>query len=225
VTSVIALVHSPLVGHSVWGHVGTVLRRNGHRVTVPSLPGVVTGGPIWRGQVAVVASVDEPTALVAHSGAGPLMPAVVDAVPGSPPVVLVDAALPHPGVSRLDDMPDDPAHRLRALESHGHLPRWHEWFPEEALRRLIPDDTLWGELVASCPDLSLDLMTEPMPDAPDLDPAATSYVRLSAAYDAAADRADSLGWATRRLDLHHLALLTHPAEVAEAVEQAIQALG
>jgi hypothetical protein len=102
--------------------------------------------------------------------------------------------------------------------------RGGEWFPDDVLRRLVPDHALRVDLIASCPDLPLGLLTEPMPDTDPLDPGRSAYVRLSAAYDPAANEAERRGWHITRLDLHHLAPLTHPAEVAAAVMAAIEAL-
>ena len=221
----ITLVHSPFVGSMVWDGVASALREAGHAVAVPQLEVRSSGGPRWRSHVRSVVSAGAPVALVAHSGAGPLVPAIIDVLDTRPTVVFLDATLPHPGRSRLEEMPDDLERRLVTLESRGTLPRWHEWFPHDVLRRLVPDDATRADFMASCPDIPTALLAEAMPETGPLDPARCAYVRLSAAYDPAADEAERLGWHSRRLDLHHLAPLTHPIEVADAISTAIEAVG
>ncbi len=50
------------------------------------------------------------------------------------------------------------------------------------------------------------------------------YLQLSAGYEAEAGIAKSQGWPVRGLSLHHLAMLTHPEEVAMALESLIEAM-
>ena len=46
-----------------------------------------------------------------------------------------------------------------------------------------------------------------------------ALLRLSEAYDDEADHAERRGWPVRRLPLRHLAPVTHPGAVADAVER------
>ena len=219
---VIVLAHSPFVGPASWGSMPDVLVAAGHDVAVPDLRSSAQG-PYWRQHAMAIADC-RPSVIVAHSGAGPLVPAAVEASTTNPLVVMVDATLPHPARSRFAEMPDDLERRLRALESHGRLPPWPEWFPAEVLRTVLPDDGMRAAFVAGCPEVPLALLVEPMPETAPLDPERSAYVQLSGRYEAAAADAGRAGWAVRRLDLHHLAPLTHPTEVADAVTAAVAAL-
>ena len=109
--SAFVLVHSPLVGPLTWSLVADDLRGRGHDAIAPSLLDASCAEvPYWQRHVsAVVAALDElrvdqPLVLVAHSGAGPILPSIGQAA-GRPVAgyLFVDAALPgRDGQSRLD---------------------------------------------------------------------------------------------------------------------------
>jgi len=63
----------------------------------------------------------------------------------------------------------------------------------------------------------------PAPGWPEAPGAPGAYLRLSEAYEDQAARAAELGWPVTRLDSHHLALLTEPAGVAEAISELLRA--
>src|SRR5437763_395646 len=87
---------------------------------------------------------------------------------------------------------------------------------------LLPDRELRRRFVKELPRLPLAYFQEQAPAA--RAPARSGYVRLSAAYDGAADEAARLGWPVWRLDADHLAMLTRPRLVADAVAEAVAAL-
>ena len=73
------LVHSPLVGPSIWHWAGAELRRFGIGVVIPDMTGFENAGaPYWEPCVqAVVLACSEaqgPLVLVGHGGAAPLLP-------------------------------------------------------------------------------------------------------------------------------------------------------
>jgi hypothetical protein len=160
-----------------------------------------------------------PSVLVAHSGAGPLLPLI--AAESAAPVaacLFVDAGLPHPGRSRADALPAPALQPLRDLERDGWLPPWHEWFGgEQALAALVPDPQLRAEFVAELRPLPWRMFTEPWPAHPAQAEAPCAHLRLSAACDAAAEEAERRLWPVLRAELHHLAVLTEPAAVADAL--------
>ncbi|UQS21623.1 alpha/beta hydrolase [Amycolatopsis thermalba] len=207
------LVHSPLVGPATWQRVAAELRSRGHRVTTPSLLGALDGpGPYYPKLFDAAA---EPGILVAHSGAGALLPGIA-ARTHAPRAIFVDALLPHPGRGWFDTAPPELAERLRGLATDGRLPPWHEWFPPGTVEDLLPDQRTRDEFLAELPRVPLAYFTEPAPEAA-LPPSA--YLQLSAAYDEEAREAAARGWPVQRLDAHHLAPLTAPAEIAAALER------
>lgn len=104
------LVHSPLVGPMTWRLVATELQRRGYIALVPSLfDAPHTDRSYWQqhaqsvAQAVRAAGLGEALVLVAHSGAGPLLPAIRQAL--TRPVVgyiFADAGLPRDQASRLD---------------------------------------------------------------------------------------------------------------------------
>ena len=224
------LVHSPLLGPLTWGGVADALRARGDIVFVPDLrPALALGPPFARAQTELItAGVDgEDIIVVAHSGAGALVPLVIDTLlarssgSSTPMVVFVDAGLPQPGRTRLQTLPLGAAAHLRSIADGGFLPPWPRWWPEEELSQLVPDDSLRGELVADSPSLPFALFEEVIPG-DDLRPdVPASYLRLSDAYEEDANRAEGRGWDVRRHRSNHLAPLTSPDVIARLLLVAV----
>ena len=63
-----------------------------------------------------------------------------------------------------------------------------------------------------------------MPRSPWGDRVGKAYVRLSAAYTAIADQAQAAGWPVTRCSMDHLAPLTRPREVADAIAGSLTAV-
>jgi hypothetical protein len=85
---VFVLIHSPLVGPFTWSLVAEELRARGQEVFVPTLSDAEgSAAPSWQQYAASVAHaltavpLERPLHLIGHSGAGPLLPALRQAVP------------------------------------------------------------------------------------------------------------------------------------------------
>lgn len=225
---VVALIHSPLVGPSTWRGVAADLAAAGMPVAVPDLrPAFAAGAPFHAHLVDAVAGqlspTDGPIVLIGHSGAGPLLPALAqalgDAVAG---LVFVDAGLPRPGRSWLQDAPADLAKDLRArVDDDGRLPPWQEWFGDEALAGLIPDPAQRQAFTAEVPRLPLAYFAEPAPDA--RWSGSVAYLLLSDAYRNEFRQAAAAGAVVDTYDSDHLAMLTRPAAVAGALRRLLAA--
>lgn len=216
------LVHSPLVGPTTWSWVADELGRNGHHVIVPSLlPAATAAG--WEACVdAVVAAAGsrDPTVIVGHSGAGPLLPLIADRMKPSR-LVFVDASLP-PTHGEAALAPEPFLGALTALAEDGLLPPWSEWFEPGTMEALIPDPDRRGVVVAELPRLPLSYFQArvPMPDGWATAPCA--YVLLSEAYRHEAEQAAARGWPVTELLGLHLDLVTQPRTVGEALrDQAV----
>jgi hypothetical protein len=222
------LLHSPLLGPTAWRAVAAELERRGQAVETPAWPPLSSIADDFYATLAdgLAARLDGeggPMLLVAHSGAGPLIPALAARLTAPVAgVILVDAILPHPGYSWFDTAPADMRQRLRAGAQMGELPSWDEWWPPGALERLVPDTTMRDALVAELEPLPLAYFEEAAPS--DALAGPTAYLQLSGAYDGEGVAAGRYGWPLVRLPLHHLAMLTNPEPVTAALESLAQRL-
>ena len=221
------LAHSPLTGPAAWGYLPDVLRDQGHGVLVLDIgdddapPYAVRYVAAAAGQIAA-ADPPAPLVLVAHSGAGYLLPqlgftqrAARRAVRG---YLFLDAGIPAPRPStRLGLLAaEDPsmADELEVQLSAGALfPTWSD----DDLRTLIPDDSARAALVASLRPRGLTFFTEVLPfptgdvqwpDAP------CGLLQTSAGYAATARSARSRGWPVLEREAGHFAACADPHGVA-----------
>lgn len=222
--SLIALVHSPLTGPSAWTAVADGLWRRGRAVAVPRFSAALGAGPPHYDAVAAAvgrqiteAAQGEPVTLVAHSGAGALLPAIADATLDVVGAVFVDALLPHPGESWFATAPEPLQDRLRALAENDVLPKWSDWFLPETITELIPDAVQRERFIEELPRVPLSYFEETAPDPQAWPPPNCAYLRLSEAYERQAEEAARRGWEVQTFDGDHLSILTDPDPIAELI--------
>jgi len=169
--------------------------------------------------------VHTPLTLVAHSGAGPLLPVIREALAN--PVsayVFVDAGIPRNGASRLDLMKtEDPgwAEQFQAELERGE--RFPTWSVEE-LREVIPDESLRKQTAAEIRPRALPFFTEPIPVFGGWPDAPFVYIKFSAPYERPAAQARQAGWPTHTLEAGHFHMLVDPAAVANLIVEAVSRL-
>jgi hypothetical protein len=231
---VLVLLHSPFVDAPTWRPVADALAARGRRVAVPSMASVFAGpGPYRPGYAAAAArAVPDDAAgsavLVAHSGAGSHVPEVAAALEAAGTAVAgavyADAGLPHPGRAWSAQAPAELRDHVLGMASDGVLPPWHTWFPDGTLEALLPDAGQREDFRARTDAVRVPTayLEEPAAALPEPGPAA--YAVLSAAYAERGEEAERAGLPTRRLDLHHLAPLTHPDTVAGVLDELVAAL-
>ncbi len=209
------LLHPPLLSPVVWRRLAPLLAESGHSVSAPDLRPTVAAD-WWRPvRDAAISAAPDAQAVLAHSGAGVLVPPVLDALPGAKAVVLVDAVLPASrGTTTVT-----PAMReaVRGLAVDGGLPPWTSWWPPELLAELVPDPGDRAALVAEAPQLPEALYDVAVPAPNGWEPPVRGYLQLSPAYDDAAVQARDRGWDTASLPGRHLDLLSNPAPIARAI--------
>ncbi len=215
------LIHSPLVGSMTWSLVADELRKHGHQAVLPTLTNDPAFTPYWKQHGQNVAqmlgneTLQTKPILVAHSGAGPLLPAVRQAL-GVPVVgyLFVDAGLPHGNKSRLDMFGDpEEVARFRASAVDGFRPPW----TADDLREIIPDDAIRERYAAEFRPMPLAVYEEPLPVFTGWPDAPCGYLQFSAPYDASAAEARSHGWAYSLLPSGHFHMLVAPEAVTLAM--------
>jgi pimeloyl-ACP methyl ester carboxylesterase len=218
----ILLVHSPFLGPSSLRPLADELTARGRLTVLLDLRMTVAAPPVHARLIGGFADavgdsgVAGPVVLVGHSGAGSLLPGFADVL--DDPVsalVFLDAGLPTPGCSWRDTVPPELYRQLRDRSRDGLLPIWHNWFDQELLDQLVPDEELRAAIIDEAQEVPLAFLKEERPSARWAGPA--GYVELSEAYAADAAGAYELGWPVRRLHTHHLAAAADPEPVAVAV--------
>lgn len=227
--TVYILIHSPLVGPLSWKLVADELRQRGLDVLVPTLKDIPDSRePFWKQHAESVAQAlahipkDTFVTLVAHSGAGPLLPVIRQSF--SNPVhayVFVDAGIPSAGATRLDLMKaEDPAWAAQFqeyLEGGGTFPDWSF----DDLQEIIPDESLRRQMVDEIQPRGLDFFTEPIPVFDGWPDAPCVYIKFSAPYEYSAAQARQAGWPTSELEAGHFHMLVEPETVTALIVQAV----
>src|SRR5688572_11244314 len=230
--NIYVLIHSPLVGGLTWSLVAEQMRHMGLDVMIPLLlDSPHSPEPFWKQHVESVsqalAHIPKSTSitLIAHSGAGPLLPAIRQYLPN--PVkayVFVDAGIPRDGFTRLNLMkgedPEWAEQFQKELERGGHFPNWSL----EDLRDVIPDESLREQMVAEIRPRRLSFFTEFIPVFSEWPDAPCVYIRFSAPYNRPAAQAQQAGWPTYELNAGHFHMLVDPALVTEIVVKAVNKL-
>ena len=73
-------------------------------------------------------------------------------------------------------------------------------------------------MIESSPRVPVSLLMEALPVVEDDNLGTCSYIRLSALYESLAQKAEQGGWRVNRIDANHLAILTSPIRVVEAMK-------
>ena len=228
--TVLRFVHSPFVTADTLRPTAFALQGYGWEVAVPSLLEAFDGREpympalaeaVWQG-----AAEDERTVLIAHSGAGALIPGALALRPAEAveAVILVDALVPQPGSSWRLEAPEELTERLDTFTNCGLLPEWHRWFSARLLRQMIEDEDECETFIEELPRVPASYLDEVIPEVPAWPPARGAFLQLSETYDEEAGKAESLGFRVRKMELHHLAPMTLPDEVAEALQILIEQL-
>jgi pimeloyl-ACP methyl ester carboxylesterase len=221
--SLMVLVHSPLVGPFTWSLVAKSLQADGFEVLVPDLTDSgETPPPYWQQHAECVRRAlvsippERPLVLVGHSGAGPLLPALAQAARHPVSAYLfVDAGLPHPGKSQLEEMPEE---LRRLLASGERFPNWKD----EDLREDLPDGRVRQQLLAQVQPRSLSYFEEVVPDVPGWPDAPGGYLLLTEGYRPYQEQAQRAGWPSRTLPAGHFHMLVDPDAVAAPLVELLQ---
>jgi hypothetical protein len=219
------LIHSPLVGPFTWSRVAEALRQRGYEAIVPQLPiGDRDELPYWQRHAEAVAATvgtiptGRASVLVAHSGAGMLLPAIRQLLVQPPNgYIFADAGIPEDGKSRLDmlklEVPEAGEGVAMALQAGERIPQWQD----DDLSLIVPDAETRRGILAQLQPQGLSFYTEPIPVFEGWPDSPCAYLQFSQGYDYSAWQARALGWPTLNLHTHHFALLTEAPRVTDAL--------
>lgn len=218
------LIHSPLVGPFTWSRVAAELEKRGEGVVVARLRDAQGSfAPIWQQHAncvaAALASIPEGTRVipVAHSAAGPLLPAIGHCSPR--PVagyVFVDAGIlfrdgSHLGLRAMEN-PEMAREFESELRNGVRFPTW----TSDDLREDLPDDATRETLVRELQPRGLGFFSERF-HAFDFPDAACAYLQFTPWYESYAEQARARGWAFEKMEAGHFEMLVHPREVTDAL--------
>ena len=223
-------IHSPLVGPLTWSLVASEMRQRGLDAILPALEDSPDSKePFWKQHADSVrqALADVPTeislTLVAHSGAGPLLPAIRQSLTN--PVhayVFVDAGIPRDWASRLDLMKSEDTEWAeqfqQELEQGERFPTWSF----DDLKEVIPDEALRQQMVEEIRPRGLGFFIESIPVFDGWPDAPCIYIQLSAPYAQPAMQARQAGWQFHKLEAGHFHMLVDPKTVTDLIVDAVR---
>ncbi len=227
-----ALIHSPLVGPFTWQLVYQGMRERKLQVMVPALLDDPNSNmPYWQQHAESTAESlaqipqNQKLVLVAHSGAGSLLPVIRQALTHSiGAYVFVDAGIPRNGLSRLDLMKLEDgqwAEQLhQALVQGERFPTWSE----DDLREIIPDGGTRRKLIAEIRPRSLPYFMESIPVFHGWPDSPCAYIKFSASYDWDAIQARQAGWSVYEMNAGHFHMLVEPLAIVDLIVNAVQNL-
>jgi hypothetical protein len=230
--NIYVLIHSPLVGPLTWQLVAEEMRQRDIEVVVPALVDAPDSEkPYWKQHAEsisqAIAQVPQGASLtlVAHSGAGPLLPAIRESFLNSiNAYVFVDAGIPLDGATRLELMKSEDSEWAQQfkeyLEGGGHFPNWsfHD------LQEIIPNEELREQMVAEIRPRALGFFTEPIPVFEGWPDAPCVYILFSEPYKIAAVQAQQSGWPTYELEAGHFHMLVDAKTVTDLIIEAVHKL-
>ena len=224
--AVFILIHSPLVGPMTWEPVAERLVREGCDVLVPRLtPPAGVRRPYslqYALEVAGAASVvpqGKRIVLVGHSNAGQRLASFRQEIPAAVAAyILVDSALPE---QTLSEAGRSYLEQRRRQAIDGMIEPW----TDDELAPALPDPVLRRRFMAELTAWPLAFFEEEIPVFVGWPDAPCAYMRFTANYPAATERAIREGWPLIEFDgADHFHMLVDPQAVADSLLDASRRL-
>jgi hypothetical protein len=226
------LIHSPLVGPLTWQLIHEEMEKRSVESIVPTLSDFpISTRPYWQQHAESLAKSLSLTPqnrriiLVAHSGAGPLLPIMRQSIVHSiEAYVFVDAGIPRNAASRIDLMRlEDPEwadqfHQSLLLGER--FPNWND----DDLKEVIPNAALRRKMIAEINPRSLAFFTEPIPVFANWPDAPCAYIKFSTSYDWDFRQAKQARWLVREVNAGHFHMLVDPSGVTNLIVDTVQEL-
>ena len=219
------LIHSPLVGSLTWHLVARELENRGLKAITPTLTDDSNSDlPFCQQHAKSFAKsleridIDQRVVMVAHSGAGPLLPILRQSIEQLViSYVFVDAGVPLNGASRLDLIGQSDSQWAdqfhQALLRGESFPNWDE----DDLSEEIPDASLRRRMVSELQPRALDFYIEPIPVFAGWPDAPCAYIQFTASYDWDCQLAEQAGWRVRKFHAGHFHMLVDPMSVTDMI--------
>lgn len=165
---------------------------------------------------------DQDLVLVPHSNAGLYAPAIA-AERAVSAMVFVDASLPPPLGGEAPVVPAE-FFELLAARADGNevLPPWTEWWEDEEVAALFPDEQTRNTVEREQRALPLSYFRDSVPVPTGWNRCRCAYLAFGSTYEAETTAARDMGWPVRVLPGEHLEMLVHPELVAEAIADLLQ---
>ena len=214
------LIHSPLVGPLFWKPTAAALTAAGCAAITPRITSPADrAGSYLRLHVDQIVDqlpnmLDLDVFLVAHSGAGALLPALRVDMALSPDMIFVDCDLPEQGKSRFDQFPPEALAAFRGEARSGMLPVL--WSEADLQSTLVCAD-IRRCFVEELRPTPLRVYEEPIPVGIGVEERDHGYVLLTGQYQDSFDIASARGWVTERHESSHFHPLNDPAQMAEVL--------
>jgi hypothetical protein len=215
------LIHSPLVGPSSLAPLAAAAADVNIRVSLPDLTSMAESDSppedFCRLAVDAGRKMDNAPLVVGHSGAGAFLPAIGSAIGDVVGLVFVDAVLPR--TEGVHSTPLAMSEMLDSVTDDDLLRRWLDWWPEDTITSLVPNEVDRAELAADMPRVPRSFYDHDVEVPPGWSETDCGYLLLSEAYESEWRDAAARGWPTARLDSDHLAPRTQPEDVLREVLQ------
>jgi hypothetical protein len=228
------LIHSPLTGPAAWGRLPNLLGNEQSDVVVVDVTDDSEPPYADRYVARAVAQIADarpaaPIVLVAHSGAGALLPPIAAALQGTDlsvgAFVFLDAVVPLPGQpSRLDLLQEEGGGFAAAFAESLRAGAWFPTWTVDDLADIVPNLDDRVALVRSLRPRGHDFFTEPLPDIAGWPGAPCGYLRTSAAYEHWVGIVEQRRWPIVARDLGHFAALAEPEATRGALLELIDRL-
>ena len=218
----LALIPSPFVGVGSWAAMDAIMPE------ATTVDYGAVGGPHSYDGVArqVIAQVDAQVWLaVLHSGAGGFAPALAAIARNLTGFIFIDAVLPYPGRSWLENAPTALAAQLRQVRDNGLLERWNEWFSDDIAPDLVSDPHFRSAFNPELPRVPFSFLEAASPADGRWESVPTVYLQLSPLYAEEAERARQRGWRVRVSWRHCITMASHPEAVAVLLRESARILG
>lgn len=210
----VVLLHGSWLGAWLWDETADRIERHGHTVVAPDFSGH-GGMSVHRDEITSLfdsATVAPGAVLVAHSYAGlPATAAAVARPAAIAKIVYLDAYVPRGTQCAFDILPELKSAFEATVTADGYVPP----LPLDAFG--ITDPAMANRIDTRLRPWPLATHTEAAPGVPDSIQTAFLHCAQGRFFDQLAMKLDGDGWSVERLDLAHLAPLTHPAETAAAL--------